>query len=139
MPRFSYTLSTGASSLMPRLSLTLHNDAHSVDVIGLLDTGAAVSLLPYSVGRALGAVWEAQTIAIPLAGSPGQIAARALVVDAMHPQLTPRGSVRLAFAWAQTDDVPLLFGQLNFFLTFAVCFYRAESEFEIQPVELPPL
>jgi hypothetical protein len=136
MPRFLYTATPdGSASLMPRLSLTLHNGSHSTNVVGLLDTGAAVNLLPYNVGRTLGAVWEAQTISLPLTGSLGNITARALIVDATHPQLTPQGPVRLAFAWADTDDVPLLFGQVNFFLTFEVCFYRTQGEFEIHPVE----
>jgi hypothetical protein len=136
MPRFPYTATPdGSVTLMPRLSLTLHYGAHSTNVVGLLDTGAAVNLLPYTIGRTLGAVWEAQTIPLPLTGSLGNITARALILDGTHPQLTPQGPVRLAFAWAHTDDVPLLFGQVNFFLTFAVCFYRSEGEFEIHPVE----
>lgn len=136
MPRFPYTATPdGSASLMPRLSLTQHNGSLSTNVVGLLDAGAAVNLLPYNIGRILGAVWEAQTIPLPPAGSLGNIAARALIVDATHPQLTPQRPVRLVFAWAYTDDVPLLFGQVNFFLTFVVCFYRSEGEFEIHPVE----
>lgn len=45
---------------MPRLALTLSHGQHSIDVAGLLDTGAAVSVLPYSVGVALGAHWDQQ-------------------------------------------------------------------------------
>jgi len=44
--------------------------------------------------------------------------------------------VRLAFAWAKSNDVPLILGQTNFFVEFEVCFYRPALEFEVKPT--PP-
>lgn len=41
--------------------------------------------------------------------------------------------VNLAFAWVQSDKVPLILGQTNFFMKFDVCFYRSLLEFEIRP------
>lgn len=73
------------ASLMPRMPLRLILGGQSVEVVGLLDTGAAVSVLPYQVGLALGAVWQEQTTSVPLVGSLGQFEARALVVMASHP------------------------------------------------------
>jgi hypothetical protein len=43
--------------------------------------------------------------------------------------------VRLAFAWTQARDVPLILGQANFFLEFDVCFFRSRMMFEIAPKE----
>lgn len=131
--RFPYTLAGAtAPSLMPRLALTLNHGQRSVDVIGLLDTGAAVNVLPYSSGLALGADWLQQTVSVPLTGSLGRVEARALVVWASHPQLTHHGPVRLVFAWTQVEDVPVIFGQANFFLEFDVCFFRAQVAFEVR-------
>ncbi len=96
-----------------------------------MDTGAAVSVLPYQIGLALGAVWEEQTTSIPLVGSLGHVEARALVVMASHPQITPNKAVRLVFAWTQAENAPVVFGQMNFFLEFDVCFYRSQSVFDI--------
>jgi hypothetical protein len=42
-------------------------------------------------------------------------------------------AVRLAFAWAKTDAVPVLLGQVNFFMEFDVCFYRSRLVFEVRP------
>lgn len=71
--RLPYTpTATTSASLMPRLSLTLKYEHRSVEVVGLLDTGAAVNVLPYSVGVALGANWSRQTTPIPLVGALGQ-------------------------------------------------------------------
>ncbi|MGH2352409.1 MAG: retroviral-like aspartic protease [Chloroflexota bacterium] len=131
--RFSYTAAEHAPiSLMPRLTLTLSYQDRSVDVVGLLDTGASVNILPYSLGQAIGAVWDEQTTPVPLTGSLGRLEARALVVSASHPQLMPDAPVRLVFAWTLAEDVPVAFGQVNFFMEFDVCFFRAQAQFEVR-------
>lgn len=130
--RFAYTASdTTAASVMPRLPLTLTYEHRSIEVVGLLDTGAAVNVLPYQVGLALGADWNRQTVAVPLIGSLGSVEARALVALASHPQLTPAGPIRLVFAWTRSEDAPVIFGQTNFFMEFDVCFYRSQAAFEV--------
>ncbi len=132
--RFPYTSADAtAASPMPRLSLTLRYGSRSVEVVGLVDTGAAVNVLPYPVGLALGADWNQQTVAIPLAGSLGRVEARALVVLASHPHLTAESPIRLVFAWTRVDDVPVIFGQTNFLMEFNVCFYRSQAAFEVWP------
>lgn len=116
---------------MPRLPLTLHRAGRSVDVVGLLDTGSAVNVIPYAVGSALGAVWEEQTTPVPLTGSLGRQEARALVVSATHPELTANVGVRLIFAWSRDNEAPIIFGQTNFFLEFDVCFFLSQGFFEV--------
>lgn len=118
-------------SLMPRLQLSLNYGSQSVDVVGLLDTGSAVNVLPYQVGLSLGARWDEQTTSVPLVGSLGRYEARALVVTASHREITNNDPVRLVFAWTQAEEAPVLFGQMNFFLEFDVCFYRSQAVFEI--------
>jgi hypothetical protein len=117
---------------MPRLQLSLIRGERAENVVGLLDTGAAVNVLPYSVGLALGAVWAEQATRVPLVGSLGHAEARALVVYGAHPQLTGDAPVRLVFAWTRLE-APVIFGQTNFLMEFAVCFYRAEAAFEVYP------
>jgi hypothetical protein len=130
--RFPYVAANNLpTSLMPRLPMLLSLGDRSVEVTGLLDTGAAVSVLPYRVGLALGAVWEDQTVPVSLVGSLGQFEARALMVMASHPQITGDADVRLVFAWTQAENAPVIFGQMNFFLEFDVCFYRSQSAFEV--------
>lgn len=120
----------GEASLRPYLPLTLSNRGRSVETSGLLDTGAAVNVLPYSVGLELGAVWSRQATPLQLTGNLAQYEARLLLAMATISSFQP---VRLAFAWTQTDQVPLLLGQINFFLEFDVCFYRFRQNFEITP------
>lgn len=119
----------GASRL-PYVPLTLSNGQTLVALSGLLDTGATVNVLPYPIGIQLGLIWAQQTTPIQLTGNLAQAPARAVVVSASITALAP---VRLAFAWTQLTTVPVILGQINFFLEFDVCFFRTQSAFEIQP------
>ena len=133
MARFPYvSVDNLPATLMPRLPITLALGNNSLEVIGLLDTGAAINVLPYSVGVTIGANWESQTTVVPLSGNLANVESRAIVLLASNPEITLNHSIRLAFAWVQTDNVPVLFGQMNFFLEFDVCFYRSQSVFDVR-------
>lgn len=118
----------GAASLAPILPLTLTGSA-STAVSGLVDSGAAINVLPYSVGLQLGFSWDQQTQVIQLSGNLAAVEARVIIALAKVGQLP---EVRLAFGWAKTDAVPLILGQVNFFMEFDVCFFRSRSLFEIR-------
>lgn len=118
---------------MPRLSLVLSKLNRSIEVSGLLDTGASMNVLPYDAGLALGARWEDQKVLGNLTGNLAHFEARGLRVLATHPQLTPGDAVELVFAWTQARNAPVLFGQVNFFAKFDVCFYGAKAFFDINP------
>lgn len=123
----------GAASLAPMLPLTLVA-TRSVGVSGLLDTGAAVNVLPYTSGIDLGFDWDRQTTPVQLSGNLAIVEARAIVVSAVVGRFAP---VRMAFAWASVDTVPVILGQINFFLEFDVCFFRSRGLFEIRPAQRP--
>ena len=131
--RFAFTemnQELGAFSALPYLPLTLTYQNRSLQVSGLLDTGASVNVLPYEIGLGLGAIWERQTLAVPLGGNLAKFEARALVLRANVERFAP---VELAFAWTKNRNAPLILGHMNFFLAFDVCFYRAELAFETSP------
>ena len=131
--RFPYTDSEhsrpGLTS-MPFLPLTLTYREHEISATGLLDSGAAVNVLPYSVGESLGFVWEEQQTALVLSGNLAHFPSRGVLVSVAVAHFAP---ARLAFAWTQSDAVPLLLGQTNFFQEFEVCFFRSLLTFEIKP------
>jgi hypothetical protein len=118
------------SSLMPLLPLVLSHGDRQREAVGLLDTGAAVNVLPYSLGEQLGFVWDEEKTPLALSGNLARLPARGIIVSAL---VGPSAPVRLVFAWTQADDVPLLLGQMNFFMEFEVCFFRARAEFELKP------
>ncbi len=122
---------SGQSVFMPLLPIELRlPEGQAIQAHGLLDTGATVNVLPYSVGRRVGAVWERQDKIIPLAGNLASQEARALLLVARVGDFAP---LQLVFAWTRSDDVPLLLGQVNFFHEFDANFFASQRLFEIRP------
>ena len=80
---------------LPTIDITLSHAGFSVSANALLDTGSAVNLLLYDIGLQLGAIWEEQTIRLPLAGNLARVEARGVFVRIQIGNLKP---VRLAFA-----------------------------------------
>ena len=119
----------GSASLAPMMPLTLKGP-QSLAVSALLDTGAAVNVLPYGIGAQLGFVWGQETNAVRLTGNMASVEARVVLVAATVAGFPP---VRLAFAWAKEDSIPVILGQVNFFMEFDVCFFRSQGVFEVRP------
>jgi hypothetical protein len=97
--------------------------------LALVDSGATISVLPYSLGVQLGFDWNSQNLQLRLTGTLAHVEARGIVVEAVVGQLSP---VRLVLAWAASDQVPFVLGQFNFFQSFDVFFFRSRGTFEIR-------
>ena len=77
----------------------------------------------------LGLVWEQQAVPVRLTGNLAASEAQAVILKSTIGQFSP---VRLAFAWTRSNEVPLILGQVNFFMEFDVCFFRSDMAFEIR-------
>ena len=131
--RFSYSkthLSQAELDSLPRLPLKLKLNNASVDVFGLVDSGATINVLPFSIGQRLGAIWDSQKAVIRLAGNMANSFAQPIILKAEIANFPP---VSLAFAWVSHDNAPVILGQTNFFNEFEVCFFRNVFEFEVKP------
>ncbi|MCG3196865.1 MAG: hypothetical protein HUU16_10320 [Candidatus Omnitrophica bacterium] len=126
LPLFGTSGETFLAPLLP-LELCLAT-ANPVSTHGLLDSGATVNVMPYSLGIRLGADWKTQSPSVRLTGNLAAHDARALIVEAHIAAMEP---VPLIFAWSESDDVPLLLGQVNFFQQFDVSFHGARLQFEL--------
>jgi hypothetical protein len=130
--KFRYSVSNPSQSeydSLPRLTFSLFCNNLQAEVVGLVDSGATVNVLPYEAGLQLGEIWDDQKTNIRLSGNLGNLPAIPLSAIAKTGDFEP---VRLVFAWVKSD-VPLILGQTNFFMEFDVCFYRSKSEFKIMP------
>lgn len=131
--RFKYS-TTGSSQnefdSLARVPLILRHQNRIIEVVGLVDSGATVNVLPYEIGIELGATWNDRQAVIQLAGNLGSQPAVPFFAIA---EVEGCGSAQLAFAWARSENVPLILGQTNFFMEFDICFYRSKLEFEITP------
>jgi len=118
----------GEAGFRPHMLIQLLNQQSSIQASALLDTGATVNVLPYQVGLELGYVWERQTATLNLTGNLAQYEARVVVIQAVIGRFEP---VQLVFAWTKATEVPLILGQVNFFMEFDVCFYRSQLYFAV--------
>ncbi|MDX2264071.1 MAG: hypothetical protein NW215_03760 [Hyphomicrobiales bacterium] len=135
--RFHYTTVRNALSetaVRPILPLTLSYRDTRIEAQGLLDTGADVNVLPYALGLSLGGDWDQARTGLRLSGNLAQYEARGILLNCIIGNLAP---VQLAFAWTRAENVPLLFGQVNFFAEFNVCFFRSTNSFEVRPKLIP--
>jgi hypothetical protein len=117
------------SSGLPYLPITLKYRGKSVTVNGLLDTGATINVLPYTLGQQLGLIWEEKPLIAQLVGNLAAFESKGVRLTGIVESFTP---VRLAFAWTKNESVPLILGQVNFFQMFQVCFDGADQLFTIQ-------
>jgi hypothetical protein len=108
----------GEANVFPCVPIALSHHDRTSEVFGLLDTGSSLNVLPYDIGLELGAVWEEQSLSIPLSGNLAPVEARGLAVMGQISDFQP---ILLAFAWVKSNDPPLILGQLNFFLAFDIC------------------
>jgi len=116
---------------LPFLPITLTNADCSVEVSALADSGSTINVLPYDIGIQLGLLWEIQKFSLPpLVGILRNTPSFGVLLTG---EVTPFAPVRLAFAWTQSNEVPVILGQTNFFSEFDVCFFGSQKMFNIAP------
>lgn len=115
---------------LPRIPLVLRRGDQIVQAFGLVDSGATINVLPYEMGLQLGGAWDESKAIIQLAGNLSSQPAMPLFAT---PEIGEFAPVKLAFAWVNRPNTPLILGQTNFFMEFDVSFYRSKLEFEIKP------
>jgi hypothetical protein len=96
--RFAFTPVTtpyGVTGFSPLLPVTLIFQNQSVAETALLDTGAAINVLPFEIGLALGAVWKDEKAILQLTGNLAQYQACPLIIQTI---VAPFPPVQLAFA-----------------------------------------
>jgi hypothetical protein len=115
---------------LPYLPLQLSYRGQSLQASGMMDTGSMVNVLPYPLGAELGLRWEDFNIELELTGNLQNVESRAVLLEATVGDFP---IVLLSFAWAKAPNVPLILGHINFLKAFEVCFYSADSYFEVNP------
>src|SRR5262249_62363932 len=69
--------------LMPDLPILLRSPTHTVSGVALVDSGATISVLPWSLGVQLGFDWNSQLLQLRLTGALAQVEARGIAVEAV--------------------------------------------------------
>ncbi|MDM8555738.1 hypothetical protein QUF75_13480 [Desulfococcaceae bacterium HSG7] len=128
--RFPYTPMPPYAGGMPIIKVGLVHEEYSCDTLALVDSGAAMNVLPFEYGEQLGFVWNEQRLALPMGGLLPDAKAFAVPVILACEPFPP---IELAFAWTNVPNTKLrvLLGQINFFQHFTVTFRAYEQHFEI--------
>ena len=126
--RFDYQFVERLREYRPLLPVQLISMIASVRTLALVDSGADINVLPYSVGVQLGLNWHEQSSELAIRGARGQGEGYAVLLGLKF------GTFPIAeqpFAWLDSDDYPLILGQANFFTDYNICFYFQQLQFEI--------
>jgi hypothetical protein len=116
-----------SDSSLPFLRLRLVGDNESLEVWALVDSGAAVNVLPFKIGQALGLRWEDFDSGPELGGGvAGET--RSLWLTA---RLQGMAAIQLKFCWLNHDNACVILGHDNFFNYFSVCFLTRELKFSL--------
>ena len=122
---FNY-LELSPGNVLPFLRMTI-GAFEEVSVIALVDSGASVNLLPYSVGQALRFDWDTTEVGPPITGtiqSESRMVKAKVTVGSLD-------AVELSFCWIKHDNARLLLGHNDFFAHFTVCFLTRERKFSL--------
>lgn len=124
--QFPYLLEKGI--LMPFVPIRLVRNNLAIDTKALIDSGGVVNVLPYQVGLALGGVWNDKLAKLALGGALAGRRACPFIVYGIIANFQP---IEMGCGWADSDDCPVILGNVNFFDEFDVSFHRKSKIFEL--------
>ncbi len=136
--KYQYTGSAAFPHLrggLPLVEIVLCNEGHEITVPALVDSGAAMSILPYDTGLELGLSWEEQTVPVDVMGVLKDTPAYGVM---LRGAISPLPPVSLVFAWVRrtSDEIRTILGQMNFFHHNKIIFEAYNETFEITPREM---
>jgi hypothetical protein len=124
---YSYNPRNPGGRGLPYIPITLLSKHATLQGHALLDSGATINVLPYQLGLDLGGVWNS-TPSVKLSGALGKLPAYILKVATQVGDFAPQV---LTYAWTRKEEVPIIFGLIDFFWEYNVCFFAAENSIEI--------
>jgi hypothetical protein len=134
--KYHYTRSSAFPHLrggLPFIEIALYHGGYEITVPALVDSGAAMSVLPYDTGLELGLVWEEQTVPVDVGGVLKDTQAYGVLVRG---EIAPFPPAALVFAWVRrtSDEVRTILGQMNFFHLYRITFEAYNDTFELPRV-----
>lgn len=108
----------------PLAEVTLINEDREVTQWMYADSGADISLIPYSVGKLLKFILKPDDEIKEIGGIGGgkvSVVVRKITLKIGSKEFRSR------IAWCLSEDVPLILGRLDVFDVFKVCFDQKEN------------
>ncbi len=121
--------SPNEGSKLPLVQISLiGQEGQSISAEALVDSGASINVLPHRLGLAIGGDWETAPSIPPLAGNLAQQEAKALFARVVIRHFP---TIELIFGWSQSDNIPVILGQTDFFQKHNIAFFGGNGRFEI--------
>lgn len=122
--------------LKPIIPVRISGPARSVNILMLLDSGADMSILPYSVGETLGLELDIKTRSEVQGIGEGAVPYVLGRVDLRIGDI----ALQARIGWALIEEVPFLLGRLDVFRELAIEFREFENKIVIKHYsEMKPL
>jgi hypothetical protein len=119
----------GKTILRPVAEILMENGANSVEVSMYIDSGADISLVPLSVGIALGFSKKAEEIN-EIKGIAGE-AVPYIIKEVIF--TLPGYKFKARIGWTLIEEVPLLLGRLDVFPRFKIIFDESDKSVTFIP------
>ncbi|OGC09159.1 hypothetical protein A3J90_07705 [candidate division WOR-1 bacterium RIFOXYC2_FULL_37_10] len=119
----------GKTIFRPVADIVLNSNDNSIEVGMYIDSGADVSLIPLSIGLALGFSQEASEIREMKGISSEPIPYVLKEVNFIFNNYKFKGKV----AWALIEEIPILLGRMDIFTRFKIIFDESEKVINFVP------
>jgi len=114
--------------LRPVAGIMLEFNGNRIEILMYIDSGADITLIPFSLGQAIGFQERADEIrqmkGISGAGVPYVIKTVTMFLN--------NKAIEARIAWAMTEDVPPLLGRMDIFSKFKILFDEANEEIKFE-------
>ena len=110
------------------LPIQLKSTSHTISELALVDSGAALSVLPFDLGLQLGLDWNDAVIGSGLGNRIKPADSRFVFLDLIVESFQPFKNI---FLWVNTNEIRLILGQANFLAHFDVLLSARKQEFTI--------
>ncbi len=114
--------------LRPIADVILESNGNQIEVPMYIDSGADITLLPFTLGKALGFHEEVDEIrqmkGISGAGVPYVVKKIGMILN--------NEKIEARIAWSMIEDVPPLLGRMDIFPKFKILFDEAKEEVEFE-------
>ena len=122
-------------SVFPMLPIQLKSASHTISELALVDSGAALSVLPFDLGLQLGLDWNDAVIGSGLGNRIKPADSRFVFLDLIVESFQPFKNI---FLWVNTNEIRLILGQANFLAHFDVLLSARKQEFTIYEADGEP-
>lgn len=123
-------LKTGTVIYRPLIPITLEGET-KIDVIGMLDSGSDITIIPEEMAEVLGVEYKRENIIYGIAREPVNVKEGKISVKFGKGNEIYRFEIPVLIP-SEQEDVPVVIGRIGFFDQFKITFIEAERKIQFK-------